>query len=91
MKEVGIDISSHQSKSVDNLPPEFVSRLDYVITLCAEEACPVVVCQARKLHWPLPDPASKGTTAPEEALALFRKARDTIAQKLTAFRAELRP
>ena len=57
LKEVGIDISKHYSESVDDLTPGFLAHLDYVITLCSEEVCPILVSKAKKLHWPLPDPA----------------------------------
>jgi len=67
MKEIGIDISSHFSKSIYDLSPKFITELDYVITLCAEEVCPILVSRAKKLHWPFPDPASKDG---------FREARD---------------
>lgn len=59
MKEIGLDISAQYSKSVDALSDKFLTELDYVITLCAEEVCPVIISKAKKLHWPLPDPASK--------------------------------
>jgi arsenate reductase (thioredoxin) len=55
MREVGIDISGHASKSVSGVDPVSV---DMVITLCAEEVCPAFLGQARRLHWPIPDPAS---------------------------------
>src|SRR3989338_483126 len=58
MKESGIDISRQWSKSTDDLSPGFIVKLDYVITLCAEEVCPVMVSKAKKLHWPLRDPAT---------------------------------
>lgn len=88
MKEIDIDISRHYSKSVDDLSPAFLAALDYVITLCAEEVCPVLVSKAKKLHWPLPDPATKEPVAEEEALARFRAARDAISEKLRLFQAE---
>ena len=43
MQEIGIDISAHYSKSFEMLSPQFTASIDYVITLCAEEVCPVVV------------------------------------------------
>ncbi len=52
MKESGVDISKQYSKSTDDLSPEFLVDLDYVITLCAEEVCPVLTSKAQKLHWP---------------------------------------
>src|SRR5688500_11124632 len=63
LKEKGIDISSHYSKSWNDLPARFFADLDYVITLCAEEICPTIPVKAKKLHWGLPDPASAGTTS----------------------------
>jgi arsenate reductase len=89
MREIGIDISKHYSKSVNDLDPHFVGGLDYVITLCAEEVCPILVSKAGKLHWPHPDPAS-GEKLPEpEALERFRDARDAISAKLIEFKKEL--
>ena len=43
MKEIGLDISAQYSKSVDALSDKFLTELDYVITLCAEEVCPVII------------------------------------------------
>lgn len=85
MKEVGIDISNHFSKSTAELAPEFLANLDYVITLCAEEVCPVLPSRAQRLHWPLPDPATKETLSDEERLRRFRVARDAIRERLKAF------
>jgi arsenate reductase len=87
--EVGIDISHQFSKSVDELPPELVQNLDYVITLCAEEVCPAIISRAKRLHWPLPDPASRDPLPEAELLARFRAARDSITEKLNAFSKEL--
>lgn len=77
LKEVDIDISSHTSKSVDDLPASFLDGLDYAITLCAEEVCPVLPSKAQKLHWGFPDPAG----APDEGMA-FREVREGIRAKL---------
>jgi arsenate reductase len=53
LSEVGIDISKNTSKAVSDLKPAFVFDLHYVITLCAEEVCPVLPSRtAKKLHWP---------------------------------------
>jgi len=60
--EVGLDLSSHTSKSVETIDP---ATVDTVITLCAEEVCPVFLGKARRLHWPLPAPPP----APEPARA----------------------
>jgi arsenate reductase len=84
MQEIGIDISRHFSKSSDDLSPGFIVSLDYVITLCAEEVCPVMVSRAKKLHWPLPDPAKKEGTEADQ-LARFRETRDALVAKLKAF------
>jgi len=80
MRELGVDLSTHHSKSVQNIDPATVGT---VITLCAEEVCPVFLGKARRLHWPVPDPASKDPTlSREEILARFRTARDAIREKL---------
>lgn len=80
MRELGVDLTKHTSKSVQTIDP---ASVDTVITLCAEEVCPVFLGQARRLHWPIPDPASKDPTIPHDAmLARFREARDTLRGKL---------
>src|SRR5690349_15752364 len=90
MNEIGIDISKHYSKSIDQLSTKFLVGLDYVITLCAEEVCPVMPSKsAKKLHWPFPDPASKTPLSEEESLRRFREARDAISAKLKAFKTEI--
>lgn len=85
MKEIGIDISNQRSKSIDDLPPSFVAGVDFVITLCSEEVCPIMLSEATRLHWPIADPASRSPLAENEMLARFRKARDAIADKLKGF------
>jgi len=89
MKEIGLDITKHYSKSPDNLPPRFFINLDYVITLCAEEVCPVLVSKAKRLHWPVPDPAGHDELSHNEKLQLFRSTRDEIKKKLIEFKNEL--
>jgi arsenate reductase len=86
MKENQIDISQQYSKSMDELSPQFIVGLDYIITLCAEEVCPTMVSKAKKLHWPLPDPASKEQLAENVMLQRFRVARDSINEKLQEFK-----
>ncbi len=80
MRDIGIDISGHRSKSVD----EFVDQLfDYIITVCdnAKESCPVFPGSAVRLHWSFDDPAAiQGTY--EERLAAFRRIRNQIADRL---------
>lgn len=86
MNEIGIDISSHYSKSFDDLDSQFTNGLDFLITLCAEEVCPVVVTKAQKLHWPFPDPASKVPLSDEELSRRFRDTRNAIADRLKQFK-----
>jgi arsenate reductase (thioredoxin) len=90
MKEIGIDITKQFSKTYDQLSPGFLTDLHYVITLCAEEVCPVIVSRtAKKHHWPFPDPATKEKLSDEEMLKRFRNARDAIRIKLEAFKKEI--
>ncbi len=89
MNEIGIDISKQYSKSMDDLSPRFIIGLDYVITLCAEEVCPVMVSKAKKLHWPRPDPATKEPLPEAVALQRFRETRDAIAERLRDFKREI--
>lgn len=89
LKEIGLDISSHSSKTVDQISSEFLAGLNYVITLCAEEVCPVFLSKtAKRLHWPLPDPAGQPGTY-EEQLERFRKTRIEIEKRLVQLKAEL--
>ena len=86
MRELGVDLTAHHSKSVQTIDPATVGT---VITLCAEEVCPVFLGQARRLHWPIPDPASKDPSlGREEMLSRFRTARDTLREKLERFARE---
>jgi arsenate reductase len=86
MREIGVDLSSHRSKSVDAVDPDGV---DTVITLCAEEVCPAFFGRALRLHWPIPDPATADPSIPrDEMLARFRAARDAIRVKLEQFARE---
>lgn len=85
MREIGIDISAHDSKSYEQLSREFVEGLDYIITLCAEEVCPVMAApRAKRLHWGFTDPAIPRATS-EEQLATFREIRDKIKTKIEDF------
>ena len=78
MSEIGIDITGQCSKSVDTIPP---SRLDLVVTLCAEEVCPILPGRVRRLHWAIADPAAPG---PGEPQTRFREARDQIQEEIKA-------
>ena len=79
LKEINIDIQNQYSKSVDTID---LDKIDYIITLCAEEYCPYVNKDITKLHWPIKDPAH----AENDSLAGFRNARDEIKVKLLAFK-----
>ena len=76
MRELGLELGAHRSKSVDSIDP---ATVETVITLCAEEVCPVFLGQARRLHWPIADPASDDPALTrDELLARFRAARDQL-------------
>lgn len=80
MAELGIDLGTHTSKSVQTIAPDSV---DLVITLCAEEVCPVFLSSAPRMHWPLQDPDRKHEDlSDEERLQHFRVARDQIRARL---------
>ena len=81
MREIGIDISSHRSKSVD----EFTSdEFDYVITVCdnAREQCPVFPGDAKLIHWSFDDPAAAEGDETTR-LKVFRRVRDKIREHLS--------
>ena len=78
MAEVGIDISGHRSTGVAEVDP---ARVGTVVTLCADEVCPAFLGAARRLHWPLPDPAGAAGSE-EERRRRFREVRDEIARRL---------
>jgi arsenate reductase len=78
LSEIGIDITGQRSKSVDEIDPATVGT---VITLCAEEVCPVFLGKAERIHWPLPDPGL-GKGGDEEKLQSFREVRDEILERL---------
>lgn len=83
MAEIGIDISGQESTGVDAVDP---ARVGTVVTLCADEVCPAFLGSARRLHWPLPDPAEAAGSA-EERRQRFREVRDEIARRLQTLRA----
>jgi len=83
MQDIGIDISSHTSKSLDAFDGQ---KFDYLITVCdqAREACPTYAGAAQQLHWSFEDPAhAQGTE--EQRLAVFRRVRDEIRQRIQLF------
>lgn len=78
LAEIGIDISGQRSKSVDEVPP---ADVDVVVTLCAEEVCPVFLGKALRVHWGLPDPAVAAGTD-DGKLQAFRDVRDELRRRL---------
>ena len=81
MAERGIDLGAHTSKLYTGLAPQ---PWDYLITVCddANERCPWVPGSVKRLHWSFPDP-SRATGTEEERLAVFRRVRDQIHERLT--------
>jgi arsenate reductase len=86
MREAGLDITAHQSKLVDYID---AAGVELVITLCAEEVCPAFLRPVRRLHWPIPDPASSEPLPDDELRRRFRTARETIAARLDGLEAAL--
>lgn len=83
MEEVGIDLSGHRSKHLD----EFLDReVETVITVCgnADQACPMYPGQLNRHHWPFDDPAH-ATGSEEEIMNVFRRVRDEIKAVFTAY------
>ncbi len=78
LAEVGVDASAQRSKGLDAVP---LDEIDLVVTLCAEEVCPLFPRPVRRVHWPLPDPARvEGDEAAR--LAAFRAVRDDLARRI---------
>lgn len=87
MAEIGIDISDYRSKSVDEID---VDNIDLVVTLCADEVCPVLPGRVQRLHWPIADPASNDPSlTPEDLRARFSAARDQIKARIDILKALL--
>ena len=84
MNEIGIDISSHKTKSIESLDIEFLNKLDHVITLCAEEVCPIVPKSTNTWHWPNEDPDNDSYKKTQSENA-FRKTRENIFNLLKKF------
>ena len=83
MREVGIDITGHRSKTLDELDGE---SFDYVITVCdrANESCPIFPGTTERIHWSFDDPTAV-TGTEEQKLRAFRTVRDAIQQRLRIF------
>ncbi|MEY4483904.1 MAG: hypothetical protein RL693_1356 [Verrucomicrobiota bacterium] len=85
MAEIGIDISQHQSKHLD----EFLTQdVETVITVCgnADQVCPMFPGQVNRHHWGFDDPAH-ATGTEEEQMAVFRRVRDEIRRVFEAYAA----
>jgi arsenate reductase len=83
MAEIGIDISPHRSKSVD----EFIGQpFNWVITVCdqARQNCPIFPGVEQTAHWSVEDP-SEATGSDEERLAVFRRVRDDLRNRMHVF------
>lgn len=80
MREIGIDISYHTSKSIKDVPME---DIDLVITLCGgkDDICPHVPGDMKRLHWPMPDPFM-AAPAGADGLEGFRVVRDAIKDRI---------
>lgn len=83
MKELGIDISGHRSKSVDEFADQ---KFDYVLTVCdkAKESCPIYQGHTNRLHQNFEDPAA-ASGSEQERLAVFRRVRDQMREHLRRF------
>ena len=77
LHEIGIDISRQVSKGLD----EVERPVDAVVTLCAEEVCPVWLEDVPHIHWALPDPVI-GIAGEKKTLDAFRKARDELVRRI---------
>ena len=81
MAERDIDLGGHTSKAYADVA---LRSWDYLITVCddANERCPWVPGSVKRLHWSFPDP-SRATGSEEERLAVFRRVREQIQERLT--------
>jgi arsenate reductase (thioredoxin) len=83
MQEIGLDISAHTSKHMNEF---LTAQIETVITVCghADQACPIFPGQVNRHHWPFDDPAH-ATGTEEEQLAVFRRVRNEIRRTLVAY------
>jgi arsenate reductase len=84
MKEIGIDISNHRSKSLDEYLGE---NFDYIITVCdnAAENCPVFPGKAERIHQSFEDPPAPGLGYDNHRMGIFRRVRDEIREWMKGF------
>ncbi len=88
LREIGIDISGHTSKHLDQF---LEAGIDVVITVCdnANESCPVFPGEVTRFHWPFEDPP-KAAREGESEMDAFRRIRDQIREKFEAYASELK-
>ena len=84
MDEIGIDIRDQYSKSTEDLDKNFIDSLDFAITLCAEEVCPVLPTSAKNLQWMNEDPANE-TYTKQQLESSFGTTRDNIYKLIKKF------
>lgn len=84
MREIGVNISSHRSKSVEEFAGQ---QFDYVITVCdnAKETCPIFPGKAARIHQSFEDPPAPGEADEATTLAVFRRVRDEIGEWMKEF------
>ena len=89
MSELGIDISRHRSKAIDEFADE---KFDFVITLCdhAAESCPIFFGGVQRIHMGFPNPTAVSGSH-EEKLTAFRKVRDQIRAQMVEFLSDQKP
>ena len=84
MDDIGIDIRDQHSKSTDDLDKDFIDNLDFAITLCAEEVCPVLPSKAESLHWMNEDPANVSYSE-KQLKTSFSNTRDNLYRLIKKF------
>ena len=84
MDDIGVDIRDQYSKSTDDLDKVFIDNLDFAITLCAEEVCPVLPSKAEKLHWVNEDPANESYSE-KQLKTSFSNTRDNLYRLIKKF------
>ena len=84
MDDIGIDNRDQHSKSTDDLDKDFIDNLDFAITLCAEEVCPVLPSKAESLHWMNEDPANVSYSE-KQLKTSFSNTRDNLYKLIKKF------
>jgi len=84
MGNVGIDISTNETQSIESIEADFINNLDYVITLCKEEVCPVVPQATKIFHWPNEDPDNDNFND-IQSINAFTRTRENIFNLLKKF------